>query len=450
MHVALDAQALGDRRPDLRDADEVAGLQANTSRGRGAQVDVEHHPLTLAVDALDHGHRGIGVGPRATGEAQQRIGVGLAIGAPKLVDRRAPHGAGDRDGGADRRHEDHVTRHQAHIAARVAAQQQAVEVERRDGCAVALELDVAQRAHGADATARHERVRHGGQAAHRVGAGLARLAEDEHLHRAQGAHRHARLHADHLLGDLLLDQRARILEAHARHAERADLRQRQLAVAIDLQREAAVLRAHEVDAQAVARAQQVVGGYRRVRHRREVARCGIEQRIAEGRERLAATGRQGQQRDLHVRAREHALGAQAQPGLLLGEAGQRDGRHAGHLQLAVGVELVGIAVHDRLERRRPAHPLGGLGSDAEREQHGVARCKRRRWWRQDRGTGHCRPTVTTLSRCRRGRRLGSARGTAVFTALHRLEQRLPLLRRQRHQHLQVGLCGCRRRGHREG
>jgi hypothetical protein len=75
--------------------------------------------------------------------------------------------------------------------------------------AVAFELDIAQRADLLDAAADEQRVRHGRQAAHRIGARLLGLAQHEHADRAKIAHGHADVRSDQLLRHAMLDGFAR-------------------------------------------------------------------------------------------------------------------------------------------------------------------------------------------------------------------------------------------------
>ena len=150
----------------------------------------------------------VGIGQQPAGDLD---GLRDGLLALELVDGRAPHRTVDRHRRADGRNEDDVARHQLPVPAGIAVQQQIVEIERRDKASVALELDIAQRADLLHAAADEQRIRHGGQAAHRVGARLLGLAQHEHADGAQVAHGDADAGADELLGDALLDGCARAL-----------------------------------------------------------------------------------------------------------------------------------------------------------------------------------------------------------------------------------------------
>ena len=115
------------------------------------------------------------------------------------------HFAVDGHGRRHRRDEDDVARQQLGVVAGVAAQQQVVQIEAADDGALALELDVAQRADRLDAAGGVQRRGDGREPADRIAAGTIRLAHDEHADRARVAHADAGAHADHLPRDALLD-----------------------------------------------------------------------------------------------------------------------------------------------------------------------------------------------------------------------------------------------------
>jgi hypothetical protein len=114
---------------------------------------------------------------------------------------------------------------------RVAAQEQVVKVELRNGLAAAFQLDGAQRADFRDAAADEQSIGDRRQATHGIRARLHGVADDEHLDEAQLAHLHARLRADELLRDALFDRCARSVEAQPAHCDWADLRQVDPAIA---------------------------------------------------------------------------------------------------------------------------------------------------------------------------------------------------------------------------
>ena len=150
----------------------------------------------------------------------------------ELVDCRPAHRALHRDRLADRRYEDHVAGQELAVRAGVAVQQQVVQIERGDQPAGALERDPSERPDLLHATAHEQRVRHGGQTAHRIRPRLLRLAEHEHADGPQLAHRDADAGAHELLADALLDFRARVFEGHAADVDGAELGEIDAAVAL--------------------------------------------------------------------------------------------------------------------------------------------------------------------------------------------------------------------------
>lgn len=244
------------------------------------------------------------------------------------------------------------------IVRRVAADQQVVKIQLPDNLALALELDVPQGADGLDAAGSVERGGDRSQSADGVGAGIPGLAEHEHADGPRIGHGDAGPHADHLPLDPGFDVRLGVVEAQAADVDRPELREVDPSVAPDDQNEGAVLVAVELYLELVAGTQHVVRRHRNVRHRREGRRRLVEEVVPEGLQGGHAGSLQRQSRQAHVEVAQGRLHLQSQRGLLLGEPGKRDGRHAGQHQLAVTGELVGILLPDLLDELFEPRALG--------------------------------------------------------------------------------------------
>src|SRR5207244_2519466 len=99
--------------------------------------------------------------------------------------------ARDRGERADRREVDHVAGEKLDVPRLVPREQQVVDVELADDAVAALELDRAHGAAAGRAADREDGVHQGAERAQRVRAGALRIADYEHLDRAQLAMRSA-------------------------------------------------------------------------------------------------------------------------------------------------------------------------------------------------------------------------------------------------------------------
>ena len=180
-HVAAQADGIVDARRNRIDGHQIAVAQIGLSAGC-IQLELVDRARLVVFDALDRGFL-------ARGRARQPPRPGNQIGQravfPEFENRRHVDAAGYRHQGADRRDVDHVSRQERRILGFVATDQEIVQVEFGDHLVAALQLDAAHRALGR----RPARGEHGiHQSAHGtdgVGTRAARLADDEHLNRAQ-------------------------------------------------------------------------------------------------------------------------------------------------------------------------------------------------------------------------------------------------------------------------
>src|SRR5450631_3437357 len=74
-----------------------------------------------------------------------------------LINRRAPHLALDTDRRSNRRDEYHIARKQFHIIGGITADQHVVQIEVPNDCALALQLNIAQRSDGTNTSRRKQR-----------------------------------------------------------------------------------------------------------------------------------------------------------------------------------------------------------------------------------------------------------------------------------------------------
>ena len=264
------------------------------------EIEIQHRPPAGRCNPGQAGEPAIRLRPQSAGERDQLPRRRLA---GQLVDGRAAHRAVHGNGRADRRNEDHVAGQEARIVARIAAQQEVVEVEAPHRLPAALELDAPQRADLRHSAARDQRVGDGRERAHDMGAGPLGIAEHVHLDAAQLAERNGNLDADQLFGDAPLEQRAHRFVGLAGDRDRTELREIDPAVPADLQRVAAALLAVELHLEHVARPDHVVA-----RHRHSLFGlrpcCSVraEQLVAEGLERIHPLQVERQQAQRHVDA----------------------------------------------------------------------------------------------------------------------------------------------------
>ena len=217
------------------------------------QIGRQHelvHPRGAAVLQPLHCQPGaVSNGRQAAGDAQ-RITHGLAgfeLQHGGLVDA-----ADEADLDAHRPDVDHIAGLHDAIGRPVALEQQVVQVERGQQLIAAAQLDVAKAARGCRATGAHQHAHHGGQAADCVGARLDDKSRDEYPHAAQLSHHHAGLEVLERGGHAPGDHLMQIAVTHARDLDRANSRQRDPTIAVDLQPQVGLDRAPQVDQQLIA------------------------------------------------------------------------------------------------------------------------------------------------------------------------------------------------------
>ena len=189
-HLAFEADAADldvAARPDDQDV-AVAGAQR-------AQRAVLLHPFAPVVVHRDAGEAVAARPDRAAGVVQDAAQQRRPAGG-ELVDRRALDVAGERDGRADRRHDDAVAFAQGDVAAEAAAHEQLVEVDAAHLLA-AVEVDAAQAALPVRPAGVDQRVHQRRQPGQVVDARELDLAGDGHVDRAQPAHGDEHFGAEH-------------------------------------------------------------------------------------------------------------------------------------------------------------------------------------------------------------------------------------------------------------
>ena len=166
----------------------------------------------------------------------------------------------------------------------VAFEQQIVEVEFGNHLVAALQLHAAQRSLGGRADRGEHRVDQGGEGADRVAAGLAHLADDEHLDRAQLAECHHEVeileHARHRAAHAGIQ----ILIAGGSNVDGADLRNVDAAIAIHCGAHVDVDLAPGADQDLVARPDDVIRRHRHAVQRGKGGEFLFEQVVAEHRQ----------------------------------------------------------------------------------------------------------------------------------------------------------------------
>jgi hypothetical protein len=319
-------------------ADDITAAHGRVATRRRAEIEGLDRPAAGLVHALETHRAGKRRRHQSAGQADDLAEAALA---GQLVDRGPLHLAGDGHGRAARRHEQHVVRHQARIAAIIAVEQQVIQVESLHQLAVALQLHVAQRADRADPAADEQRVGHRREAADRERARPCHIAQHEDTDRAQLAHRDTDVHADHLVRDTLLDEVSHLPEIQPGDHDRADLREVQAAVTVHHQRVVGALLAEQLHAHLVARPQRVIGRHRHIGGRREGHRRALEELVAKRFEDLRPETLQRQQHDLGFKNSQVGLGLDAASRLELGQAGERNAGDAWEMNPARLVQHVG-------------------------------------------------------------------------------------------------------------
>jgi hypothetical protein len=197
-----------------------------------------------------------------------------------FVDRRPLDLARHRDHVADRRHEDRIAGLEPVVARTIAALQEVVEVDARDLNVAAQQAHLAERAELGRPAGAVERVRHGGERAQGVDAGLADLADDVNADGAQPPHGHAGLEAAKEPGELVPDQTIGLGEREPPDPEVTNFRKHDPPVAIDRADQGAVDRSPDVDREVVAGTEHVVGSDGNVVDGREGRYVRGEHRVA--------------------------------------------------------------------------------------------------------------------------------------------------------------------------
>ena len=216
---------------DREDADDVAvgKVHRYLSFFQLLHARIEDDPgnvpgKALHLDALLPGGRG-----EAAGDADQ-FEQGLLV--PKLVDGGAANLSGDRGEAGHHGDEDHVSLLQADVGARVAGQEQVVQVDLLDLLPSAQDLDAPQRPdvlHPARDGEHLDRRLEGADVVPAGGAYLAHHGDADPLHPAQGDVGGDRGDG----GNLRLEKGSHLLERLARHVKGAELREEDLAVPVD-------------------------------------------------------------------------------------------------------------------------------------------------------------------------------------------------------------------------
>ncbi len=207
-------------RPNLRYAQLVTARQLSRAAVACRQIDVVHLPQIRRQNTLQLPGLCVGVRQQSTGDVNCIRHGGLR---PEFVDRGTSHRPVDRYGFADGRNENDVAGQQLPIIARIASQQQIIQIEGGDQAAVAFELYVAQRTDLLHAAAHEQRIRHGRQAAHRIGARLFSVSQHEHADRSNVTHGDANARADELLRYAMFDRGPRRIETHVADHDRTEL-----------------------------------------------------------------------------------------------------------------------------------------------------------------------------------------------------------------------------------
>ncbi len=141
----------------------------------------------------------------------------------------------------------------------VAFQQQVVEIELGDNLVAAFELHFSQRALAGRPARGQQRVDEGRERADRVAAGLAHLADDEHLDRAQLAERHHHVEVLEHPRYRAAHAQVEILVTGRRDVDGPDLRNVDAAIAIDCGANIDIDLAPGADHDLVPRTDYVVG-----------------------------------------------------------------------------------------------------------------------------------------------------------------------------------------------
>ncbi len=229
--------------------------------------------------------------------------------------------------------------------------------------------------------------------------------------------------------------------------------------------------ADQLHLDAVARADDVLGGDRHVGHRREGRGHAGKQVVAEGAQGLAVELLERQQRERELEGLERRVAIETLRGLGLRQSRERHRCDARDAQHAVGVELVGIAAPRAFKRLlepggllRAAHAAAGRvhRPQLHLQQHAVAAADARlpRAQLEQRVVVARRrgAAALALGRTARADRLGRgevavAAHAVLGAAAEALEDGLLLVRRQVAEHLHLlrrGRLRARRRGEERG
>ena len=210
-------------------------------------------------DALERDFLARRAGRKPDGHGQQFFEFLVFL---QLVNAGDVHAAADRRQRPDRRHEDHVAGKQLRVAGLVALYQQVVEIELGGDLVAALELDFSQRTLGGRAARHQQRVDQGRERADGKVAGLAHLADDEDLDRAQLAERDHQVEIPEHARDGGAYARIEILITGRGNVDGADLGNIDAAIAIDRRAYIDIDLAPGTDQDLVAGADHVVGRHR--------------------------------------------------------------------------------------------------------------------------------------------------------------------------------------------
>ena len=164
----------------------------------------------------------VGICRESSGDPYDRSHARLTF---RLVDCRSLDRTSNADRIAYRWHEDNVARLQSHVRRRITVQQELVKIQSRGNAAVALQLDITQRANFADASALVQSAAHRGKTAHHVRTGLLHVTEHKYANGSQLPHRYAYLRTDQHFPDALVEVLPKLRERNPRNGDGPDFGQ---------------------------------------------------------------------------------------------------------------------------------------------------------------------------------------------------------------------------------
>ena len=204
-----------------------------------------------------------------------------------LVDGRVVDASRKRNLGAHRRDENNVSGRKRHILGLIAMQQQIVQIEMNDRLARPLQFNVAQAALRQRSPRGEQRIQQGGKRADGVGSRTARLPHYEHLDRPQLAEIDAQVEVAKVAAQLSVQVALQLRVFDVGHANRPNIRKRDVARAVHHKRALLIHLPRKLDAEFVSRSDDVIARNWNIVHRGKGGGNVVKQRSSKDRQLLS-------------------------------------------------------------------------------------------------------------------------------------------------------------------